>query len=240
MKKILILGSAPDAIRASGFDKKLFDSIVAINNAWKISPYWSHSIFPTDFPVDRRPIERSNQTLHTADEYVPIQNRYGGFLYAGGTMAFTAAYWALGQLNPDLIAFLGCDMIYEGKNTHFYGTGTADPLRKDPSLRSIEAKANRFEYFANKMHCNVVNISDKDISRLTYQKAAVSELDSYNRSPRKLNSTVVLEALSMENSLNYFVESGKYWKETDKFDLSKIDELDSLWLSCFENQSENS
>ena len=105
MKKILILGSAPDAIRASGFDKKLFDSIVAINNAWKISPHWSHSIFPTDFPVDRRPIERSNQTLHTADEYVPIQNRYGGFLYAGGTMAFTAAYWALGKLKPDLIAF---------------------------------------------------------------------------------------------------------------------------------------
>jgi hypothetical protein len=89
------------------------------------------------------------------------------------------------------------------------------------------------------MCCDVVNISDTDISRLTYQKVAVSELDSYNRSPRKLNSTVVLEALSMENSLNYFVESGKYWKETDKFDLSKIDELDSLWLSCFQNQSEN-
>ena len=155
-------------------------------------------------------------------------------------MAFTAAYWALGKLKPDLIAFLGCDMIYEGKNTHFYGSGTADHLRKDPSLRSIEAKANRFEYFANKMCCDVVNISDTDISRLTYQKVAVSELDSYNRSPRKLNSTVVLEALSMENSLNYFVESGKYWKEIDKFDLSKIDELDSLWLSCFENQPENS
>jgi hypothetical protein len=233
LKKILILGSAPDAIRAADFDINSFTSIVAINNAWKITPRWTHSIFPTDFPFEKRPKENPKQTLHTAQEYVPIQNNYGGFLYAGGTMAFTAAYWALDYLNPDLIAFLGCDMVYEGTNTHFYGCGTADPLRVDPSLRSIEAKANRFEFFANKEGCSVVNISEKDVSRLTYQKIGISELNDYQLSDRNLNSTIVTKALEMEKKLDYFVASGKYWKETNRFDLAKIDELDQLWLNCF-------
>ena len=40
-------------------------------------------------------------------------------------------------------------------------------------------------------------------------------------------------ALCMESELNYFVESGKYWKELRRFNLSKIDGLDKLWLNCF-------
>ena len=234
MKKVLILGSAPDAVRASSFDDKIFDAIVAINNAWKINKNWKHCIFPTDFPIDKRPKGNLSQTLHTADEYVEIQNLYGGFLYAGGTMAFTAAYWALNYLKPDTIAFLGCDMIYEGKKTHFYGTGTADPLRDDPSLRSIEAKANRFEYFALKENCSVVNISEKKLSRLTFNKVDASLLSNeYFSYHRKLNRAAVDAALSMEKELNYFVESGKYWKELNRFNLQKIDQLDKLWLNVF-------
>ena len=234
MKKVLILGSAPDAVRAADFDDNIFDSIVAINNSWKINANWDHSIFPTDFPINRRPKGNASQTLHTADEYVEIQNFYGGFLYAGGTMAFTAAYWALSYLKPDIIAFLGCDMIYDGKKTHFYGKGTADPLRDDPSLRSIEAKANRFEYFASKENCSVVNISEKDLSRLTFKKVNVSLLaDKTFNFRRKLNRANVDMALCMESELNYFVESGKYWKELTRFNLSKIDDLDKLWLNCF-------
>ena len=149
-------------------------------------------------------------------------------------MAFTAAYWALNYLKPDTIAFLGCDMIYEGKKTHFYGTGTADPLRDDPSLRSIEAKANRFEYFASKENCSVVNISEKKLSRLTFNKVDASLLSNeYFSYYRKLNRAAVDAALSMEKELNYFVESGKYWKELNRFNLQKIDQLDKLWLNVF-------
>ena len=32
-------------------------------------------------------------------QFVDIQNQYGGFVYAGGTMAFTALYWALGTIH---------------------------------------------------------------------------------------------------------------------------------------------
>ena len=37
----------------------------------------------------------------------------------------------------------------------------------------------------------------------------------------------------MEKKLDYFVASGKYLKETHRFDLAKIDELDQLWQNCF-------
>ena len=143
MKKVLILGSAPDAVRAADFDDNIFDTIVAINNSWKINANWDHSIFPTDFPVNRRPKGNAFQTLHSADEYVEIQNSYGGFLYAGGTMAFTAAYWALSYLKPDIIAFLGCDMIFTVKEqrTLCERIHRFDPLKqKQTDLSILQAK----------------------------------------------------------------------------------------------------
>ncbi len=64
-----------------------------------------------------------------------------------GTMAFTAGYWALGALKPDIIAYLGCDMIYpleKGSPSHFYGNGQADPLRSDITLQSLGSKVCSF------------------------------------------------------------------------------------------------
>ena len=116
---ILIIGSAPSAIIANSWDLGIFDKIVAINNAWKISPSWTNSIFPEDFPMENRPVPNSNQTVHSASEYVHAQNKFGGFVYAGGTMAFTAAYWSLHTFAPSTISYLGCDMIYLGSKTHF-------------------------------------------------------------------------------------------------------------------------
>ena len=83
---------------------------------------------------------KKNQVLNSAKDYVPAQNFFGGFVYAGGTMAFTAGYWALYKFKPDLICYIGCDMIYEGSKTHFYGKGTADPLRNDKTLKNLKAK----------------------------------------------------------------------------------------------------
>ena len=60
-------------------------------------------------------------------------------------MVFIAGYWAFGTLKPDVIAYLGCDMIYSDKisDNHFYGQGVADPLRDDITLQSLEAKSAR-------------------------------------------------------------------------------------------------
>ena len=79
---------------------------------------------------------------------MPIQNDLGGFVYAGGTMAFTAGYWALGALRPDVMAFFGCDMVYPTEGSHFYGNGNADPLRDDITLRNLEAKSARLSIIA--------------------------------------------------------------------------------------------
>ena len=233
MDHILILGSAPDAIAAREWPTGQFDSIVAINNAWKIRSDWTHNIFPTDFPPLNRPSQSSHQSLISADEYVPAQNLYGGFVYAGGTMALTAAYWTLAVLKPKHLFFLGCDMVYGNGKTHFYGTGTADPLRKDISLRSLEAKSARFECFASMAGCTVHNLSEAEESRLVYRRKKLKNQDKVLKDvPRKVNSNKINKALKMETELSYFILDGKYWKHEDTFDTKQIDELDKLWLTC--------
>lgn len=233
MSCILILGSAPDALLAKDWPINQFDSIVAINNAWKIRNDWTHNIFPTDFPAIKRPSANKNQCLVSAEDYVPAQNFYGGFVYGGGTMAFTAAYWTLAVLKPKHLFFLGCDMVYGSEKTHFYGTGTADPLRKDISLRSLEAKSARFECLASLADCTVHNLSEEPESRLIYKRKNFRALvKPLTDKPRKLNQTNFDQALKIESKLNYFILDGKYWKHEHSFNINQIDHLDKIWLTC--------
>ena len=164
---VLILGSGPNATEAAHWPKGWFDRVVAINNAWRVRPDWDDLIFPEDFPTERRPQTlRDGQRLIEAAQFVPTQNAYGGFVYAGGTMAFTAGYWALHALRPRVLAFMGCDMVYPKTGaTHFYGTGTADPLRADPTLQDLGAKSARLGLIAAAQGCLCVNLS-RDRSEL--------------------------------------------------------------------------
>ena len=226
---ILIIGSAPDALEALSYKRELFQSLVAINNAWNVRNDWDYCIFPDDFPDERRPYGNKDQRLIGSEQYVPIQNKYGGFVYSGGTMAFTAGYWALGYLKPKAIAYIGCDMIYDGKDTHFYGRGTPDPLRKDPTLKNLRAKSARFEVIAAHQNCSVLNLSKNPKSNLVFRRNSVDKI-SKDYIPRRVNSARLKIALQMEKDLGYFVEDGKYWKHLAKFDQEKIDILDDLWL----------
>ena len=226
--KVLILGSSPDAIEAINFKSGVFDKIVAINNAWQIREDWDFCIFPNDFPEEKRPKSNLSQKLITHHEYVPIQNRFGGFVYAGGTMAFTAGYWALGKLNPTLIAYLGCDMIYKGSKTHFYGKGSADPLRDDPTLKNLLSKSARFEVIAESNNCSVFNLSKKKESNLVFRRIGTSEISEPINS-REVEHKKTTEALKLEKELGYFVKDGKYWKHFKDFDSGAISRLDSLW-----------
>lgn len=169
---VLILGSGPNAPVAAQWEKGCFDRIAAINNAWRVRPDWDDLVFPEDFPEERRP-ERvlACQSLIEAEDFVPAQNAYGGFVYAGGTMAFTAGYWALHALRPRVLAFMGCDMVYpKAGPTHFYGTGTADPLRADPTLQDLGAKSARLGLIAARQGCACVNLSVEP-SELLYPRA---------------------------------------------------------------------
>ncbi|MEO8530589.1 MAG: hypothetical protein ABI459_05160 [Deltaproteobacteria bacterium] len=231
MTIVLMLGSAPNATQAQGWDRDLFDHILAINNAWRIREDWTHWIHPWDFPDAGRPAPKSGQKVITQDDFVPAQNQFGGFVYAGGTMAFTAAYWALAALKPSIIAVLGCDMTYAKIGaTHFYGTGTADPLRKDITLRNLEAKATRLEALAATQGTAIVNLSDQP-SRLTFRRASLQDLAQIT--PRLPDPEVVKAAQARETDLNYHVPSGRYWEEADRFDIDEIDDLDALWLNAY-------
>ena len=238
LKKVLIVGSAPDAVRASTWDNAWFDYIVVINNAWKALTTWDILIHPEDFPQANRPPESmiKGRRVITAKDFVPIQNQYGGFVYAGGTMSFTAGYWVLGALRPDVIAYLGCDMIYDtraNRPSHFYGHGSADPLRDDVTLQSLEAKSVRLQVMARQQHCAVVNLSKLQTSRMLLPRLDIEDLHTMLHPPTlsPLNTETMRQALHSEAELGYWVPSGRYWEQIEKFDKAKLRHIDSLWLA---------
>ena len=241
-KIVLIVGSAPDSTRIESWDLSHFASCVVINNAWRLTKQWDYLIFPEDFPVSNFPSYplQVEKKLITASEFVPEQNKFGGFVYAGGTMAFTAGYWALGSLKPDVIAYLGCDMIYDkedGKSTHFYGDGNADPLRRDITLQSLEAKSIRLLVHAKLQKCVIVNLSNLPSSRLLFPRVSISQIFSnkFNKGElenkiKELDSKKIKIAIQAEKSLSYMVPSGRYWESVDEFDADMLKQIDSYWL----------
>ncbi len=228
--RILMLGSAPMAASAADWQREPFDLVLAINNAWRIRADWDVAIHPYDFPQDRQAVAGPGQRVVTEVDFVPAQNLYGGFVYAGATMAFTAGYWALAALKPSVIAVYGCDMHYPaGAPTHFYGAGTPDPLRPDVTLRSLEAKAARLMVMAARQGCAMVNLSTGP-SRLVFPRC--TQAASAAAVPFAGDARLVDAALAMEAELDYRVPSGRYWEEPGRFDVAALDRLDALWLAA--------
>lgn len=228
--RILMLGSAPMAAEAAAWPREPFDLVLAINNAWRIRADWDVAIHPYDFPAERQAVAGAGQRVVTETEFVPAQNAYGGFVYAGATMAFTAAYWALHELKPSVIAVFGCDMHYPKSGpTHFYGAGTPDPLRPDVTLRSLEAKAARLMLLAGRQGCAMVNLSTGP-SRLVFprvSRAGVPGARAFAGDVARVEA-----ALSVEAELGYYVPSGRYWEEPGRFDVAALDRLDAMWLAA--------
>jgi len=230
MSIALMLGSAPNTLDARQWPRAPFDHIVAINNAWRIRDDWDDLCCPWDFPQDRRPSPATHQRLILQEDFVPTQNLYGGFVYAGGTMAFTTAYWMLAALKPRVLAVLGCDMHYPASGqTHFYGTGTADPLRPDITLRSLEAKSARLMVLAALQGCAMVNLSTGP-SRLVFPRATRADLPQ--TLPSAFDAAHARAALAREATLAYQVPSGRYWEEAERFDTAELDGLDQMWLAA--------
>lgn len=230
MTILLILGSAPSVTACRTWPRAPFDRIVAINNAWRVRPDWDDLVHAGDFPPENLP---SNPAPHqrsiTHTDYVPAQNRFGGFVYAGGTMAFTAAYWALDHYKPKVIAFLGCDMVYPASGqTHFYGTGRADPLRDDITLRSLEAKSARLLLLAARQGCALVNLS-QGTSRLVFPRATPDALPGIAPLP---GGPCTDAPMKREERLGYLVASGRYWEEAARFDPAELAILDRMWLAA--------
>ncbi|MDA9190048.1 hypothetical protein N9P07_01295 [Alphaproteobacteria bacterium] len=230
--RVLLLGSAPNSVIARQWDAHNFDRIVAINNAWQVRDDWDDLIYPHDMLTERLPTFVSKeQNLIDESDFVPAQNEYGGFIYAGGTMAFTAAYWILKHYKPKQIAFMGCDMLYPKQGpTHFYGTGEPDPLREDISLTSLEACSARFYTLALQQGCESVNLSELP-SRLIFPRAT-QKRSLLSSQMYTLNQEKITSALALEAELGYFVLSGRYWKVSSLIDKKQMKKLDEMWLSA--------
>jgi len=242
---VLIIGSAPDALLAQAWDKSLFSHIVAINNAWRVRDDWDYLVHPEDFPAENRPSLLSpKQSIITANQYVDIQNEFGGFVYAGGTMAYTTGYWALGHLRPKILVFIGCDMVYASSNkaTHFYGIGSADPLRDDVTLQSLEAKSARLMYHALQHGCLCFNLSQLPESRLLFPKVTIQELSEYEDVEVELKLAMdrfdtdqIDQAKRLELDLGYYFESGRYWEHLQEISAKQCLAVDRLWMDGLSN-----
>lgn len=237
-KPVLVLGSAPNVVASRTIPKSFFSSIVAINNAWKVREDWDYHIAPDDFPDDRMPQNLlDTQTLIRSDAYVPANNAYGGVIYAGGTMAFSAGYWVLSALRPSAIVFWGCDMVYpaQGKG-HFYGAGTADPLRKDVTLRNLEAKSARLMQHAAMQGCACLRAPEGE-SRLMFPSVDISKLISRTILPALPNPAAFQRAQQQEAELGYFVRSGRYWESDIEYSGEALDEVDQMWIEASVKES---
>jgi hypothetical protein len=229
MTCVLMLGSGPSVTEAAAWPRAPFDAVLAINNAHAVRPDWTHHIYPWDFPEDRRPTPRADQRTVTQDDFVPAQNAFGGFVYAGGTMAFTAAYWALHALQPRVLAAFGCDMHYPKGQTHFYGAGTADPLRPDITLQCLESKSARLMILAAMEGCAMVNLSFGP-TRLVFPRMTRDRAP--HARPQPFDIRLADAALKREDALGYHVPSGRYWEQAHRFDPAELRHIDSLWRSA--------
>lgn len=241
-RTVLIIGSAPDAVKAISCNGSNLAAIVAINNAWRIRSDWTHLVHAGDFPDERKPIAGPGQSILSHEAYVPANNAHGGVVHAGGTMAFSTAYWVLDVLRPDIMAFYGCDMIYDQQDgrSHFYGHGIADPLRPDPTLQSLEAKSNRLMLLAAREGCLCVNLSELPKSRLTFPLLPARKLqedltDFRDEALRSINRRIDREAMKralvQETALGLVAPGGDYWNHLDLLNPAALSAIDSLWFS---------
>lgn len=233
---VLVLGSGPNVVAAQEWPKAWFDRIVVMNNAWRVRDDWDDLVFPEDFPEANRPTNVApDQRLVEADAFVPAQNAYGGFVHAGATMAFTTAYWALARLRPSVLAFMGCDMVYPATgDTHFYGTGAADPLRDDVTLRDLGAKSARLAMIAASEGCACVNLS-KDRSALLFPRAAPAGLRK-RMFHLDLDRAHYAALRAQEDALGYDTPDGRYINDERRLDMAALARIDAQWRSLFTRQ----
>jgi hypothetical protein len=186
MKKVLIVASGFSSKQIHDYNYKDNGwTIVAVNNGWQATNDWNWWVRPNDFagirPKDYAPFQREVR------RYGRSLDKFGGQKACGYSITLNASYWALDQLDPDVLAFLGCDMNYTPKadgSTAIYGVGhdikingLSDPDRMvnvhgDGSPDYLNNIYMRLADEAEKFNgCKVYNFSHDADTRLPYEKA---------------------------------------------------------------------
>lgn len=187
-KTVVIVGSSP---QAPSLSDKLCDStiVVAVNNAWRAVPRYDFLVYSDDFPDHNKPDTATIQRKgRSSPQYIPAMDAEGGLDLCGATMAFAAGYWAIHAFPRSQVSFYACDMTYTGMNTHFYGHGAPDPLRKDPSLQDLAAKSLRMFYHGLLRGCLLLNASCLEVTNLCLPRDRTGEVIRRNILPAYLDA----------------------------------------------------
>jgi len=179
--KVLMIGSGPSARSIVDYDYvKNGWVIVAINHGWMACGEWTYMVHSHDY---QKKLPRPSPTQLVTDDIEQILNHFGGYDTIGFSTTLIASHWALHNLKPKIIGFLGCDMNYTpdiNGHTCIYGIGEdiqrynqSDPDRmvaqykkSDPDF--LNTIYNRFFKTAQGRGCAVVNFSKDKSSRLPY------------------------------------------------------------------------
>jgi len=194
MTKVLLLASGMSAKQVHDYNYRQNGwTIVAINNGWQAIDDWSHWIRPGDYKGAKPDVSQLRDDQNIPKMYGPQLKLFGGQKECGYSITLNAGYWALAELKPSVMGFLGADMNYkpdEKGNTHFYGVGYDIQNNKgglpDPD-RMIKmygkGNPNYLHDIYMRLHdkaleyngCKVVNFSTDTDTRLPYEKAHPSD-----------------------------------------------------------------
>lgn len=179
-KTVVIVGSSPQAPivnRLIGPET----IIIALNNSWRALDRYDFLVYSDDFPDINKP-GRDVLAIRgrSSPQYLPAMNSMGSLDLCGPTIAMAAGYWAIANFPFSQISFFACDMVYSGVNTHFYGRGEADPLRRDPTLQDLTAKSLRLFYYGFMNSCLFLNASGQDNTRLGFPRERTGTVIRHN------------------------------------------------------------
>lgn len=184
---VLIVGSGRSGFDVKKYEDK-FDFIVVVNNSWALTDKWTYWIHPNDYKGTKPGVINLNQVEINANGYGKSLRKYGGIHECGFSIMLNASYWALDNLNPSEICYLGADMNYspdQNGNTHFYGVGIdirskgiSDPdlmvkKRSNGDPEYLTSIYNRFQRIANENACLLYNLSKEENTRLPYLKKCI-------------------------------------------------------------------
>lgn len=258
-KTVTVVGSGPAAPRVADLlsDETI---VVAINNAWRAVPRWDYSLYADDFPeLAKPPGPRRARNARSSPQYWPAMNAFGGMLYCGASMGLAAGYWLLRTLPFSQISYYAADLVYDPRKSHFYGQGTADPLRRDISLQDHTAKHLRLFYFGLKQGCLFLNASDAEETRLPFPRVRSGASVHHNMMTELLPELtrageamdeVAHAALALERaarfdwrSLDYwrFMEDAEAWRHVAEVDarwralLPAVERIEQTVIEAFEN-----
>ncbi|UXS03433.1 hypothetical protein [Agrobacterium tumefaciens] len=230
----LIVGSGPSA---PSLESRELTSItkVAINNAWLVRSDFDYVVYPFDFPSERRPPSNYCGRQISNAGYMEAINTAGGIIFGGATMAFAAGYWAVYTLRSKTIGVFASDMVYRGTKTHFYGNGTADPLRSDVSLQHLEAKSARLFLWALTNGVLLVNCSEEPESRLVYPRLSLSDLSNHEGVVGQNYGDLIEranEVFELERNAPFDAKREDYWTLADTPDkMNYIHFIDKQWAA---------